>query len=102
MATAKSAKGNPASHRMGNDKLKARRARSWARGQVRKAENRKANEQRAADNRKLREQGLPTPHEVQRAKRRAKRDEMRAAGLLPPIGTSRAAWEAEKRRKAVA
>lgn len=97
MATSKSAKGNPATHRMGNANLKARRARSWARGEARKQANRKANEQRAADNRKLRAEGLPTPHEVKKAKRRAKRDEMRAAGLLPPLGTTRAQWEKEKK-----
>jgi hypothetical protein len=68
-------------------------AASWARGEARKKINRAANEARAAANRLLREQGLPTPHEVQRAKRKAVRDAARAAGELPPIGTSRAEWK---------
>lgn len=100
MAGNRSGKGNPATHRMGNASLKARRARSWARAQVKKAKNRAENEQRAVNNRALREQGLPTPHEAKKAARKAKRDAMRAAGLLPPIGTPRKIWEQQKKRKA--
>jgi hypothetical protein len=37
MPNTSSAKGNPASHRMSNPALKARRAGSWMRGQARKA-----------------------------------------------------------------
>jgi hypothetical protein len=85
---------------MSNDKLKARRARSWARAQVKKAKNRAENERRAADNRTRREQGELTPHEAKKQARREKRDTLRAAGELPPIGTSRAVWEAQKKRKA--
>lgn len=40
---ASGAKGNPAATRMGNAKLKARRASSWARGQRRKAARIEAN-----------------------------------------------------------
>jgi Holliday junction resolvasome RuvABC DNA-binding subunit len=43
-------KGNPASHRMGNLKRKERRAKSWARGERRKQERRKANEARMQAN----------------------------------------------------
>lgn len=39
-------KGNPAAKRMGNARLKARRAESWARGQEKKAKNRAENEAR--------------------------------------------------------
>jgi vacuolar-type H+-ATPase subunit E/Vma4 len=61
-------------------------AASWARGEARKKINRAANEARAAANRLLREQGLPTPHEAQRAKRKAIRDAAREAGTLAPVG----------------
>jgi len=61
-------------------------AASWARGQERKKRNAEANAARAAANRVLREQGLPTPHEVQKAKRKAIRDAAREAGTLAPIG----------------
>jgi len=61
-------------------------AASWARGEARKKVNRAANEARAAANRLLRAQGLPTPHEVQKAKRKAIRDAAREAGTLAPIG----------------
>ena len=47
----KSNKGNPASHRMTNPNLKARRARSWAAGQKRKEARRRAQDERAAANR---------------------------------------------------
>ena len=72
---------------------KAQNAASWGRGEARKRVNRAANEARAAANRLLRAQGLQTPHEVQKAKRKAIRDAARAAGLLPPIGMSRAEWK---------
>jgi len=66
---------------------------SWARGEARKKINAAANEARAAANRLLRAEGLPTPHEAQRAKRKAVRDALREVGELPPIGTSRAEWK---------
>ena len=61
-------------------------AASWARGEARKKVNQAANETRAAANKLLREQGLPTPHEAQKAKRKAIRDARREAGTLAPIG----------------
>lgn len=44
MANTSSAKGNPASHRMTNVRLKARRSEAWLRGEQRKEKNRAANE----------------------------------------------------------
>ena len=67
-------------------------AASWARGEARKKINQAANEARAAANRLLRAQGLPTPHEVQKAKRKAIRDAAREAGTLAPIGMTQAAF----------
>jgi len=61
-------------------------AASWARGEARKKVNRAANETRAAANRLLRANGELTPHEAQRAKRKAIRDAAREAGTLAPIG----------------
>jgi hypothetical protein len=46
-------KGNPASHRMSNKSLAAKRERCWARGQKRKAARREAQAARAAANRIL-------------------------------------------------
>ena len=67
------AKGNPASKRMGNANLKARRARSWAAGQRRKSERVKQALERAAANVARRESGEPTPWEQAKAARRARR-----------------------------
>jgi len=67
---AAAAKGNPAAKRMSNDKLKAKRARSWARGQQRKKERREAQLLREQRNRELRAAGELTPWE--QAKARAK------------------------------
>ena len=50
--------------RCSNERLKARRAASWTRGQAKKEERRKAQARREAHNRELRERGLPTPWEV--------------------------------------
>lgn len=44
MANTSSSKGNPASHRMGNLRLKSRRQESWNRAQKRKDANRAKNE----------------------------------------------------------
>ena len=60
----RSAKGNPASKRMSNAVKKATRARSWARGQRRKADRVKAQEARAEKNRAIRDDGGLTPWEV--------------------------------------
>jgi hypothetical protein len=65
---------------------------------ARKDANRRANEERAAANRRRRELGVPTPHEVKRLKRREVRDRLRAEGKLPPIGMTRSAWLAAKRK----
>lgn len=69
MSGQSSNKGNPASHRMTNPNLKARRARSWAAGQKRKEANRRAQEQRAEVNRGITDAGDPTPWEVAKAVR---------------------------------
>lgn len=70
MATkASGVKGNPASKRMSNANLKARRARSWLAGQRRKAARVKAQKQREAANKELREAGLRTPWEEAKARR---------------------------------
>ncbi len=50
MASQNGGKGNPASHRMSNPKLKERRAKSWARGERRKVERNKRNEERMKRN----------------------------------------------------
>jgi len=71
----RSNKGNPASKRMTNANLKARRARCWARGLKRKAERVKAQEERAAANRRRREEGLPTPWEIACELRADRRDQ---------------------------
>ena len=76
-----------------NDRKKRNREASWNRAQKKKEQNRKENEAAAARNRALRAEGEPTPHETKVAERRAHRDDLRARGLLPPIGTSRAIWE---------
>lgn len=70
----RSNKGNPASKRMTNANLKARRARCWARGQKRKAERVAAQQQREAANRGRRAQGLPTPWEIACELRADRRD----------------------------
>ena len=67
-------KGNPASHRMGNDRVKVRRALSWKRGEERKEARRKAQAEREAVNRQLRREGLPTPWEQAKAKAKAKKE----------------------------
>lgn len=77
MAT-QSAKGNPASHRMSNPHLKARRERCWAAGQARKAARRKTQEAAAARNKRLRADGKPTPWEVAKQERFARRHHVAA------------------------
>jgi len=72
-------------------------AASWARGATRKRINAEANAARAAANRVLREQGLPTPWEAQKAKRKAIRDAARAAGERAPIGMTQAAFNKAQR-----
>jgi aspartate/methionine/tyrosine aminotransferase len=100
MAGNNGGKGNPASHRMSNPKRKARREASWNRAQVKKRHNRELNEAQHKINLELKSLGLPTPHELKKEIRRAMRDELREQGLLPPLGTTRAQWLIEKKRKA--
>lgn len=83
-----------------NDRKKRNREASWNRAQKKKEQNRKANEAAAARNRELRAAGQPTPHEARVAERRARRDALRAEGKLPPVGTSRSAWEASRPARA--
>lgn len=69
-----SGKGNPAHTRMSNDRLKARRERSWKRGEAGKLARRQAQQQRENANRALRGSGTLTAWqmaEAARAKRRA-------------------------------
>lgn len=73
MPNTQSSKGNPASKRMSNANLKTRRQNSWNRGQRRKAERIAAQEQRAATNAGRRADGLPTPWEIAKAARAARR-----------------------------
>lgn len=62
-------KGNPASHRMTNPNLKARRARSWAAGQKRKEARRRAQEQRTEVNRGRLDNDESTPWQLAKAVR---------------------------------
>lgn len=93
MAGKTGASGNPAHTRMMNPKLKARRQESWNRAQIKKRINAQENEARHKANIILRAEGKLTPHEAQKAKRKAQRDALREQGLLPPIGMSRSEWE---------
>lgn len=81
MANSASAKGNPASHRMSNAKLKAKRARSYETGVKRKDENRKANEAAAARNRQFRADSERTPYEIAKLRRWVRRSELHSAYL---------------------
>lgn len=58
------AKGNPAHKRMSNEKLKLRRAHSWARGQARKRALIAAQKAREAANKARRQNGELTPWEA--------------------------------------
>lgn len=108
--------GNPASKRMSNPSLKARRQRSWNKAQVEKPRRNLENKARAARNAEIRDKGSLehriacafrtdehdpgawlTPHELQTERRRRYRDVLRDVGELPPIGTTRAAWEKTKK-----
>ena len=81
-------KGNPASKRMSNDKLKARRSRSWNRGEARKTLRRKDNEQKrrtnlasASEANNLGQTYL-TPDQTARALRAARREPLQRAFKL--------------------
>ena len=82
MPTQPKTKGNPASHRMSNVNLQARRERCWSRGQKRKDARQKLQEAAAKRNVQLRSLGQPTAWEVACTERRARRDAAREAGLL--------------------
>lgn len=67
MANTQSSKGNPASHRMGNANLKARRAASWQRGQDRKLQRQKWQDSAHKRNIMLRSEGKLTPWQAAKA-----------------------------------
>lgn len=73
MANTSSAKGNPASHRMSNKNLQAKRERSWKNGQKRKEERKEEQRQREQRNKQLRAGGQLTPWEQSKARRREMR-----------------------------
>lgn len=66
-------KGNPASKRMGNPKLKERRAESWRRGQERKKARVSDKKKRETVNAGLREKNLSTAWDERKAARFARR-----------------------------
>lgn len=68
VAQQKMPKGLP--KRVRNEKAKAKRARSWARRQVRKAENIAANRAAFLANQEYRKRGELTPYESRRAARK--------------------------------
>ncbi len=79
MGTGRSSqKGNPASKRMGNANLKARRAVSWRRGKLKKAARIEEQKMREAANRKRRAEGLLTPWEEAKALAKAKKEGVHA------------------------
>lgn len=71
------AKGNPASHRMGNPKRAARRARNWEAQQKRKDANRAANKARELANKALAKELEPMPFLTKWQKAEANRNERR-------------------------
>jgi hypothetical protein len=104
MANTSSAKGNPASHRMSNKNLQAKRQRCWNNGQRRKDLNRAENLKRAERNKGIRALGTLdkrtelalgqgsdpsawgmylTPHEAQRLQRKLRRAVLKNRGLVP-------------------
>lgn len=70
----KSAKSNGASHRMGNDKLKAKRVRSWKHGQEVRAHHRTRQAEQEKANAVRRYAGQLTPWELSELTRRARRE----------------------------
>lgn len=60
---------------------------------ARKAANREANEARFAANQERRAQGIPTPHEIQRAKRSKRRAKWQAANkAAKEFGLPQTSW----------
>lgn len=76
MPASSGVKGNPAAKRMGNKNLQARRARSWARAQVKKAANILRAKEAFEANEVYRKAGLLTPYQE---RRKAQREEYEAA-----------------------
>ena len=107
MANQNSAKGNPASHRMGNPKLKARRAACYIRGEKRKTDRvadntrrMKANQQNVKEAATLGQTYL-TPVEVARELRAERREPLRKA--YAAFSGSYTAWlDSVARRDALA
>ena len=101
-----------------NPRHKETRQRSWNKAQVEKPRRNAEDRARAKANDEIRSRGSLetreacarsgsdtfdhwlTPHEQQELKRRVKRDDLRARNLLPPIGTTRAAWEKTRSKTA--
>lgn len=77
MAGQGNTKGNPASHRMSNPRLKTRREQSWRNGQARKTARREAQEERHRENVRRHQRGELTPWEQSKAERATRR-----AGIL--------------------
>ena len=73
MAAQQGSKGNPASHRMGNKNLIARRERCWRNGQKRKEARRAEASRRQGANIDRRAKGELTPWEQAKLHRSAKR-----------------------------
>lgn len=82
MADRNGLKGNPASKRISNVAAKNKRARSWARRERRREENRVAQHAREHANKIRRIKGEPTPWEVACARRAARRVLVRAGVTL--------------------
>lgn len=107
MANQNSAKGNPASHRMGNPKLKARRAACYIRGEKRKTDRVADNDQRRRTNKASKLEAVTlgqtylTPVEVARELRAERREPLRKA--YAAFSGSYAAWlDSVARRDALA
>ncbi len=71
--------------RCSNERLKERRARSWARTHERKRLHREANDRRAAHNKRLRELGLLTPWEEYQLRQGLKYRERLASRPSAPL-----------------
>lgn len=69
--------------RVGNQNAKARRAASWARGQLRKEQRRVTNADRALANRIRVQRDEPSPRDIRREKRRIIAAERATRGPVP-------------------
>lgn len=86
MPKGSSTKGNPAGKRITSTTHKARRERSWFKGESRRRRNAEAQAKREIRNKQLRAEGLPTPWENAVVARLQRRAAERAA--LPVTGQS--------------